>query len=227
MPWLHRGFDLNAQVQLDGVELDGVAVYADEIKAGQEASMRGHHTSNSTLRLFSFGKRILTDREDIAPSGGLSQDDLNSIRVTFEWGHAGEEARTTDFVIPEENKPMHEKAAKKGHSGSAGLGGTANLTSESLTCDFKPSDEIKPIVFVFRYGPEDWLQAREIIPPENPPSLKREYSNTPDIIDVDDLEVEDDQDIMIVKHLVPAPVVSNVKRRKIKDEDDVKLKLES
>lgn len=57
----------------------------------------------------------------------------------------------------------------------------------------------------------DWLQAREIIPssqqggssssPEPQSSKKRTRSATPDAIDLDDLETDDDE-IIIVKHMV-------------------------
>ncbi|KAJ1310814.1 hypothetical protein OPQ81_009334 [Rhizoctonia solani] len=72
---------------------------------------------------------------------------------------------------------------------------------------------------MFCYAPEDWLRAREIIPRSPEPefrddkrTMKRERTTTPDIIDIDDLETDDDE-IQIVKHMIPAPVPPNKRQR--------------
>ncbi|KAG8748181.1 hypothetical protein FRC12_013906 [Ceratobasidium sp. 428] len=225
MEWLRPGFDLECLRRLDGADLGGSILYARDIKAGADITADGIHTSSSTIRLFSFGKRVLTDREDVAPSLGVRQEDLNAIRLTFLFGRAGSTTTRTEFRPPKENGPIHEKAAKKGHAGSAGLGSTKSISYTPTACTFRPEASIEPIVFIFRYAPEDWLQARGIIPSENTSQLKRERSATPDVIDVDDLEIEDDE-VMIIKHLVPAsmPMFSNKKRR-LKEEEDVKPNL--
>ncbi|KAG9093738.1 hypothetical protein FS749_013832 [Ceratobasidium sp. UAMH 11750] len=144
--------------------------------------------------------RILTDQEDIAPSHGGPREDLNVIRLTFRWGFAGQTKIRTSFPLPKENGPIHEKAAKKGHTGSAGLGSITSIKHQPRSCAFEPDPELDPVVFIFRYAPEDWLQARGIIPDEHS-SQKRDRDATPDIIDIDDLETDDD-DVMVVKHLV-------------------------
>ncbi|KAG8696533.1 hypothetical protein FRC09_008407 [Ceratobasidium sp. 395] len=224
MPWLKPGLDLECRRRLDGVNLGNTITRTGIIKEGADTTIRGHHNSPSTLRLFCFGKRILTDREDVAPSGP-PRDDLNTIRLIFRWGRAGKRVTKTNFVRFRENGPIHEKAAKKGHAGSAGLGSSTSIDYKPQTTTFEPTTGLESVTFTFRYAPEDWLQARGIISPENP-SQKRENSTTPDVIDIDDLESEDDHDVMIVKHLIPAPVAPSMKRQKIKDEDDVKPKLE-
>ncbi|KAG8696503.1 hypothetical protein FRC09_008474 [Ceratobasidium sp. 395] len=244
MPWLKPGFDLECGRRLDGVNFGSTIVRARSIKERTDVTVRGIHSSASTLRLFCFGKRILTDREDVAPSSGPPREELNTIRLEFLWGRAGETTTRTNFTCPKEGGPIHEKAAKKGHTGSAGLGSITAIDYKPKAIHFTPSTIFKPVVFVFRYAPEGWLQARDIMPSENSLSLNREHNITPDVIDVDDLEVEDDHDIMIVKHLarpfafcpalesnfnvpqIPAPVAPSAKRRKIKDEDDTKPKLE-
>ncbi|KAG8736369.1 hypothetical protein FRC10_009394 [Ceratobasidium sp. 414] len=187
---------------------------------------KGQVTNHSSIRLFSFGKRILTDREDIASTKG-SQQDLNVIRVTLRWGIAGMSTPQTQFTTPKENGPIHEKAAKKGHTGSAGLGNTTSINYSPRLGLFAPDTGIGPLVFVFCYAPEDWLQARGIVPSKTPSSRKRDRDTTPDVIDIDDLETDDDDDVVVVKHLVPAPAESSGKRRRIKDENDAKPKLES
>ncbi|KAG8696534.1 hypothetical protein FRC09_008408 [Ceratobasidium sp. 395] len=225
MEWLQPGFDIECLRRLDGVNLGSSIVFAREIKAGADITTTGEPTSSSTMRLFSFGKRILTDREDVASSRSVQKEDLNTIRLTFEFGRAASARTRTKFKSFKENGPIHEKAAKKGHAGSAGLGNTKTISYTPMVCTFRPETSIEPIVFIFRYAPEDWLQARGIIPSENASQLKRERSATPDVIDVDDLEIEDDE-VMIIKHLVPAsmPMVSNKKRR-VKEEEDVKPNL--
>ncbi|KAG9102097.1 hypothetical protein FRC07_010259, partial [Ceratobasidium sp. 392] len=61
---------------------------------------------------------------------------------------------------------------------------------------------------------------REIIP-----SLKRERDIILGLIAIDKLEADDDE-VVIVKHIAPPPLVPATKRRKIKNEDDAKPKLE-
>lgn len=125
--------------------------------------------------------------------------------------------------------------AKKGHSGSAEFGELVpDPGRRALNYSFNPSPNWKPVAFVFRYATQDWLQAREIIPfsqksggsssPESSPTKKRARSATPEVIDIDDLETDDDE-IVVVKHMVPAPTTSNKKPRKVKDEEDVKPNL--
>ncbi|KAG8742130.1 hypothetical protein FRC10_002000 [Ceratobasidium sp. 414] len=180
------------------------------------------------MRLFSFGRRTLTDREDIAPSTGGLQEELNSIRLTITRGRVTQLGPKKDFTVPKENKTIHEKVAKKGHEGSVGLGDTVKINYQPMVAvGFEPVRGVKPVVFIFRYGPEEWLQARGIIPCENPTSLKRERDPTPDLIDIDDLESDDDDGVTIVKHLVPVAVAPSNKRRKIKGEPDIKPELEN
>ncbi|KAG8709685.1 hypothetical protein FRC09_000524 [Ceratobasidium sp. 395] len=216
----HPGLSVVCMPQLDGIKFRNKILRAAKI--GEPCKCRGQVTSTSSIRLFSFGKRLLTDREDIASSKGSSQTDLNTIRVTFKWVKTGVSRPKTSFWVPKENGPIHEKVAKKGHSGSAGLGSTSSLQRPPTVTRFEPIYGIQPLVFVFRYAPEGWLQAQGIMPAKNPLTQKRDRDATPDIIDIDDLET-DDEDVALVKHLVPANT-SN-KRPKVKDENETKPKL--
>ncbi|KAG8771468.1 hypothetical protein FRC12_003593 [Ceratobasidium sp. 428] len=218
----YPGLSVSCKPQLDGTNFQGIVLLPTRL--GEDSKCRGQTISTSSIRLFSFGKRLLTDREDIAPSKGSPQKDLNTIRVTFEWGKAGIVKPQTDFWVPKENGPIHEKVAKKGHSGSAGLGSTSSLQSPPTVVNFEPARDIPTVVFVFRYAPEDWLQAQGIMPHGKPSTQKRDRDATPDIIDIDDLET-DDEDVTLVKHLVPANA-SN-KRQKLKEENETKAKLSS
>ncbi|KAG9099845.1 hypothetical protein FS749_000241 [Ceratobasidium sp. UAMH 11750] len=210
---------------LDGVPFQG-RILRPSIIDSSPGKCKGLVTSESSIRLFSFGKRILTDKEEIAPSTQGSQKDLNVIRVELQPGVAGASYPQTNFTAPKENGPIHEKVAKKGHAGSAGLGNTSNLGYSPTSAHFTPMTSIAPSVFLFRYAPEDWLQARGIIPSKTSSSQKRDREASSDVIDIDDLETDDD-DVVVVKHLVPASGESSNKRRKLKSEDDAKTKLES
>ncbi|KAG9120045.1 hypothetical protein FRC07_004626 [Ceratobasidium sp. 392] len=213
--------------QLDGVDYQGNIMVSQRIALGMSGECRGQVTGASSIRLFAFGKRLLTDREDVAPSKGSSHKDLNTIRATLQWGTAGTSIPQTHFEAPKENGPIHEKAAKKGHAGAAGLGNSSSLVNKPMQVTFfRPVDDRKSLVFVFHYAPEDWLQARGIIPSRNPTSKKRDRDSSPDVIDIDELESDDD-DVIIVKHMAPVPSAMVAKRRKIKAEDDIKPELES
>ncbi|QRV76797.1 hypothetical protein RhiJN_04812 [Ceratobasidium sp. AG-Ba] len=198
--------DLRAEPQLDGVVMDGLIIRA---RSGlREWNIKSQLVGPSTTRPFLFGQRTLTDREEIASSKEKKQD-LNSIRVKLQWGSAGESRLRTQFNVPKENGPIHEKAAKKGHTGAAGLGKATQINYKPTTTSWK-----------------NWLQARGIIPCENPLPVKREREYTPEIVDIDELDTDDDE-ITIVKHLVPAPTVQSNKRRKVTDEEIVKPKPET
>ncbi|QRV76795.1 hypothetical protein RhiJN_04810 [Ceratobasidium sp. AG-Ba] len=158
------------------------------------------------------------DREDIASSKGTPED-LNSIKLVFEWGKAGNAKLMTVFPQIKENGPIHEKAAKKGHTGSVGLGEVTSVNHDITSSTFDPTNTMDSVLFVFRYGPEDWLQARGIMPSKIPVSRKRGRDAESDVIDIDDLETEDEDDeVIIIKHLVPAPTAPMSKRQKVQDE---------
>ncbi|KAG9120044.1 hypothetical protein FRC07_004625 [Ceratobasidium sp. 392] len=195
-----------------------------ETRQNPKVQISGQATSPSTVRLFSFGKRVLTDKEDNLNSDS-NLGELNTIRLHFYWVYEGKWRPKTAFSIPRAHGPINEKVAKKGHAGSAGLGDTTTaIGGRYATCSIRLVAGVKPIKFIFHYAPEDWLQAREIVPLTSS-SLKRERSTTPDVIDIDDLETDDDE-VTIVKHMAPVPLAPASKRRKIKNEDDTKPKPE-
>ncbi|KAG9121315.1 hypothetical protein FRC07_002757 [Ceratobasidium sp. 392] len=216
---------ISCRPRLDGVDFLGNMLTAERVALGKSGKCRGQVTSTSSMRLFAFGKRLLTDNEAVAPSNGSSQKDLNIIQVKLLWGTAGVPTPQTYFEVPKENGPIHEKAAKKGHTASAGLGNSSNLECKPTCRHFEPSNLIEPLVFIFRYAPEDWLQAQGIMPSKTLSSQKRGRDPTPDIIDIDDLESDDDS-VIVAKYLVPVTTSSSNKRQKVKDQDQVKGKQE-
>lgn len=235
----HPGLDLRCKPWLDGVELGGWVQHSPRVADGEMGEGSNQSTGPSEARLFEFGKRELTDKEDGVQSNNVLLDNLNTIRVELRWGRGGTFTPRTTASNIKEVGPIHERAAKKGHSGSVQLGKTISI--QAYTCTFDNEPDIKPGIFVFRYASRDWLQAREIIPcspkpecslklkgspkPESPGcrnTQKRAHSSSPEIIDIDDLETDDDE-IVFVKHMVPAPSNSPNKKRKLKDEDAQEL----
>ncbi|CAE6526090.1 unnamed protein product, partial [Rhizoctonia solani] len=109
-----------------------------------------------------------------------------------------------------------------------------------------------PIIFVFRYAPRDWLQAKEIIPysprPSPSPQLKpkRERTFSSDVIDIDDLHTDDENPVAtkrsvrlnhppsalpltlacIVSLKIPPSVAPRKKQRTVKREAGVKTEVE-
>lgn len=79
-------------------------------------------------------------------------DHLNTIRLQLSWGSCGElVAPRTDFKEIKDIGPINERAAKKGHTGSAQLGRTI-IAPASNRCMFHPHLKSKPVVFIFRYA---------------------------------------------------------------------------
>ncbi|KAG8731283.1 hypothetical protein FRC11_004578 [Ceratobasidium sp. 423] len=216
--------DLAVYPYLDGVVMSGAICRMANIYPGCTSEFDSHQTGSSTVRLYEFGKRMLTDREDAAKPSDRQLRYLNTIVAKFVWGLAGESRPLSNYGTPQEAGPLNEKLAKKGHSGSATLGRTvarAQLATRSR--QFHQVDA-KPTTFIFRYASRDWLKARDIIPPSPRPSpsprlgLKRERSFSSDVIDIDDL-LTDGEDVVVEKHMVPASVAPKKKQRTVKREE--------
>ncbi|CAE6436451.1 unnamed protein product [Rhizoctonia solani] len=223
----HPKLDLCTTTYLDGVRMTG-KVWGKRTSTGEHDKQS---TGNSTARLYEFGQRALTDDDNYSKPDQSLLKSLNTIRLTFEWGRQGKSQPRTTFYTPQELEAIHEKAAKKGHSGAAKLGKIVVSDSTSAnSIEFTYSKVITPITFVFCYAPENWLCARDIIPhsPEpdsqdNHSTLKRERSVTPEVVDIDELETDDDE-IQIIKHMIPAPEASKKRQRISRAEEVVRAK---
>ncbi|KEP54986.1 hypothetical protein V565_009760 [Rhizoctonia solani 123E] len=236
MQKLHPEYDIGVTPYLDGVRMTGMVRPKERLFEGYSTKHSKERTGSFTARLYEFGNRTLTDDDDCLKPPQSLLENLNTIKLTFEWGHregTSLQPRKT-FHVPHELGPIHEKAAKKGHSGAAKLGKTVTTSTISNDVRFVEFKGIKPVSFVFRYAPEGThsMRARGIIPrsPEPEPQgthivLKRERSITPNILDVDELETDDDE-IQIVKHMVPAPAISNKRQRTSGSGSAVKIKNE-
>ncbi|CAE6472659.1 unnamed protein product [Rhizoctonia solani] len=220
--------DLAVYPHLDGAPMDGTAWRAPDNFPARVGELDSHRTGSSTVRLYEFGKRVLTDREDAAKPSDAQLQYLNTVRVKFIWGTIGGSQPVVNYNVPQEVVSLNEKSVKKGHSGSAGLGRTMERAQLSnRRSKFISSARAEPTTFVFRYAPRDWLKARDVIPqspqPSPSPQLKpkRERSFDSDVIDIDDLHTDDDE-IVTVKHMIPASTAPRKKQRTVKREPVVK-----
>ncbi|CAE6472687.1 unnamed protein product [Rhizoctonia solani] len=226
---LHPEHYISTLPVLDGVEMSGDVAPKRVFKAAYTASHFRQLTGRSTARLYEFGTRALTDSDGFAEPDESILGNLNTVKLIFEWGHKGRLSAAT-FDAPEEVGPIHEKVAKKGHSSAVMLGKTVSVSAVSKGYGFIRDEEIPQVTFVFRYAPQDWLQAEGIILRSTEPGfqegscVKKRALSTLDVIDVDELESDDE--IQIIKHMVPAPTASNKKQRASKQEDIARPKKE-
>jgi hypothetical protein len=164
------GLDLRCSPRLDGIQVRRKILGAWSIAEGESGKHNGQTTSDSTFRLYSFGKRELTgtlcgsvilspnspcciaDKEDIAPLVEDVKEQLNTIHILLSWGHSSNSRPRRTFELPKETRLIHEKAAKKGHAGSVGLGDTISIDYPSTQCDFTPEPRLEPLVFIFHYA---------------------------------------------------------------------------
>ncbi|CAE6444839.1 unnamed protein product [Rhizoctonia solani] len=217
---VHPEHDLRTLPLLDGIRMSGMISRKREVVKGFSGMHFRQRTGPSSARLYEFGQQTLTDSDDCGNLDPSLLNSLNTIKLVVDWGRRVSSAPRKSFHVPQEIGPVHEKSVKKGHSGAAKLGTVIPIpASNGIT--FTASSEIEPVTFMFCYAPEGWLRARDIVTrcPERDPdaqdtkiTLKRKRSATPEIIDIDDLET-DEEDIHIVKHMVPAPATKAKKKR--------------
>ncbi|CAE6478915.1 unnamed protein product [Rhizoctonia solani] len=204
---------------LDGVRMCGCSWTKDQVATKDMGELGHHPTGHSSFRLYEFGKRRMTDKEDVFQTGRPRAllNELNAIKVRFAWGHQGAVVERTEFFdSPSESAPIHEVEAKpmQGLSGSAQLSQNNTMSGYSYSsCDFNPAEGVKATTFIFRYASREWLQARDII--ERTPRRigspspriipKRARSITPKPIIIGKLEAKDneDDDVVFVKHVIP------------------------
>jgi hypothetical protein len=97
---------------------------------------------------------LSVDNDDCSSTDRSLLKSLNTIKLLFDWGSKGKLKLKKTFRAPRELGPVHEKEAKKGHSGAAKLGRTISVSSAPRNVDFQRSKSIEPVTFVFCYGPE-------------------------------------------------------------------------
>ncbi|CAE6418816.1 unnamed protein product [Rhizoctonia solani] len=214
----HPELDLCAFPYLDGVKLTGGVLYQKDIVRKETGQLSKESTGTSSARLYEFGRRVLTDKDTGMKLDNSATKRLNTIQVDFAWGRGGDSKLKKRFGEKYEDiGPIHEKTAKKGHAGAAKLGKTVSI-DRATHCSFYPNKTIRQTTFVFCYAPEDWLRAREIIVDTPEPDTqepqstqKRARSKTPETLNVDELDTDDDE-VQFIKHLVPVPIATKRQR---------------
>ncbi|KAG9105272.1 hypothetical protein FRC07_009432 [Ceratobasidium sp. 392] len=184
---------LRCSVRLDGRGITSRWIPPEKIARGIPGKKEGMTVGPGSKRLFVFSRQSITDSIQIVPNVPLDRDELASpngsvntnlgvIRVTLDWVRTTKITRVHRYMKPEEPGLLHERAAKKGHCTTAALGDVVPSPRPKSNKSFQKVDAgLPPVVFVFRYGPRDWLMAKDIIPnePAQPsPSRKRDASES-------------------------------------------------
>lgn len=103
--------------------------------------------------LISTSINLVTDNEDISSSDDPRLSELNTIRLVLDWVYVTEERVHHQPSAPPPNLgPIHEKAAKKAHGDSVGLGTVRPSASRQWYST--QSIGMKKTVLVFHYAPE-------------------------------------------------------------------------
>ncbi|QRV92509.1 hypothetical protein RhiJN_20527 [Ceratobasidium sp. AG-Ba] len=223
---------LRCSIRLDGRGVSAGVISARDITRGIPGVKDGMSVSHNTRRLFVFSRQELTDQDDLAPPNGARSTQLGTIRVELNWVRYTGIDRPFRYHKPEEPGLLHERA-KKGHSTTAALGAPVVTQRKSGRKTLKVDAGLPRAVFIFRYGPKDWLKAKEIIPrepvrerqsvdikAERPRKrVKRELSpdtsisqgnirlfDASEVIDIDDLPSEADSDVVVLNDPVEEKV---------------------
>ncbi|KAG9122602.1 hypothetical protein FRC07_000949 [Ceratobasidium sp. 392] len=123
--------------------------------------MTGHSAGSAAERPYHFGKQQLTDDENISDPSDPRLLELNTIRLVLDWVYVTEERQYTQPAALPKLGPIHERAAKKAHGDSAGLGESRPAPPRQWYNT--QSIGMKKTVLVFHYAPQDWLLAKKII----------------------------------------------------------------
>ncbi|KAB5592003.1 hypothetical protein CTheo_4527 [Ceratobasidium theobromae] len=151
-------FGLRGDIWLDGVPVGGGLLMPNETRG---IKMTGHAAGNTSERPYYFGKQQLTDDENLSDPTDPRLSELNTIRLVLDWVYVVGEREFRQSNAPSSLGPIHEKAAKKAHGDSAGLGDLRSSTARQWYST--QSIGMKKTVLVFHYAPEDWLLAKKII----------------------------------------------------------------
>ncbi|KAG8714272.1 hypothetical protein FRC11_009091 [Ceratobasidium sp. 423] len=124
-------------------------------------------------RYYVFGRHNVTDQDDIAPPDGPGRELMGTIQVTLAWVKYGKTRRRYEpYRAHEEPGFVHERAVKKGHLGAATLGAPVPKGRSSGRIREREDAGFPKVVFLFRYGPRDWLEAKDIIATDHHPATQ-------------------------------------------------------
>ncbi|KAH7337001.1 hypothetical protein B0J17DRAFT_665790 [Rhizoctonia solani] len=158
------GLGLHCTIKFDGKGVSSGRLKSSDISRGLPGIKTGMTVAEGLKRHYVFGRHNTTDREDLALPDDPGRELLATVQVTLFWVKYGKKQRRhKPYPTPEEPRFVHERAVKKGHLGVVTLGAPVR-TSHSGGCIREKEDAGFPkVIFLFRYGPRDWLEAKDII----------------------------------------------------------------
>ncbi|KAG8705842.1 hypothetical protein FRC08_001415 [Ceratobasidium sp. 394] len=159
---------LRCSIRLDGRVVSSGCIAAQEIARGVPGKRDGMSVASGLKRLFMFSRQKLTDQDELASPDGTGTTNLGTIQITLSWVRVTKQKRPIRYMKPEEPGLLHERAAKKGHCTTAALGELFLTRPKTGAKRVKVDAGLPHAVFLFRYGPREWLKAKEIIPSEHP-----------------------------------------------------------
>ncbi|KAG8745872.1 hypothetical protein FRC10_006899 [Ceratobasidium sp. 414] len=173
------GLGLRCSIRLDGRVVSSSCLSASAIARGVPGKKDGMTVASGLRRPFVFSRQKLTDQDELASPDGTGMTNLGTIRVTLAWVRITKKVRPKRFFDPGEPGLLHERAAKKGHCTTAALGDPILTHPRGGTNRVKVDAGLPQIVFLFKYGPREWLKAKEIIPSEHPqPNIDLKHNGT-------------------------------------------------
>ncbi|CAE6381412.1 unnamed protein product, partial [Rhizoctonia solani] len=163
---------LHAGIKLDGKRVSSGGLKPSTISRGIPGIKTGMTVAKEVKRHYVFGRHNVTDRDDLASPEDPRRELMGTIQVTLSWVKYGKtRPRYEPYHTLEEPGFVHERAVKKGHPGAATLGAPVHKVSSGRVRDRQDAGFPK-VLFLFRYGPRDWLEAKDIIPTERPPTTQ-------------------------------------------------------
>ncbi|QRW20196.1 hypothetical protein RhiXN_09171 [Rhizoctonia solani] len=163
----------SVDIKLDGKKVSSGGLRPSKISRGIPGIKVGMTVAKGLKRYYVFGRHTITDREDLAQPDDPGRELMGTIQVTLSWSKYGRPQRRYEpYRNPEEPRFVHERAVKKGHLGSATLGAPIRKSHCSGRVCEREDAGFPKVVFLFRYGPRDWLEAKDIIIVERYPTTR-------------------------------------------------------
>ncbi|CAE6464327.1 unnamed protein product [Rhizoctonia solani] len=165
------GLGLDCSIKLDGKKVSHGSLEPNSISRGLPGKNTGMTVAKGIKRYYVFGRHNTTDRDDLASPDNTGRELMATIQVTLAWvKYRRSRPRRRSYRTLEEPGFVHERAVKKGHLDVATLGAPVHKrcsTSKRYVRD-RVDAGFPNVVFLFRYGPRGWLEAKDIITTERP-----------------------------------------------------------
>ncbi|QRV92508.1 hypothetical protein RhiJN_20526 [Ceratobasidium sp. AG-Ba] len=154
---------LRCDVRLDGTDITSRVLSAKNIAAGLPGEKDGMSVAPGVKRPLVFGRRPMMNQDELASPHPPVSEELATIRVKLTWVRCTQTKRLHKYYELK-SRGFHKHDTKKEHTITAMLGDPIPSARISPMRAIKTHDLSSPVVFVFRYGPKDWLKAQGIIP---------------------------------------------------------------